>query len=232
MQDYSVDDILKEVRVVLDQNMDGKALASLGDSDTLTLDEIIRNTMTDAATTIEELAPLDMLDDGVDALKEDSDYSVTWQKQKNGSDIFDGSVRLPDNFMRIVSFKMSDWNYSVHEAVPMESPLYIRLQSQFSGIGGTPIKPYVAIDNAQGKLEFYSSKHVQDGKSASVQVFKYLPLPSIKGDKISLCPKLHRAIVYANASLSAAVYSSTEQMQILMSMAHRFAHILTNEKQN
>lgn len=82
METCNIDDLVKEVRVALDQNMDSKALSMLGDTDTLTLDEIIRSTMVDAATAIEEGAPLEMLEGCDDAVKEEKTTSYHGERRR------------------------------------------------------------------------------------------------------------------------------------------------------
>lgn len=226
METCNIDDLVKEVRVALDQNMDGKALSMLGDTDTLTLDEIIRSTMVDAATAIEEGAPLEMLEGCDDAVKEGEDYIVSWGKEKKGSDIQAGSVALPSDFLRLVSFKMNDWDCAVSMPTAQETPAYERLQDQYSGIGATPRHPAIAIDVPNNVLEFYCS-----AKTAKVASFKYVQKPVAKEGKITICPKLRRAIVYANAAMSAAVFSSVDQMQVMTALAYRHAHIQPSEKQ-
>lgn len=225
METCNIDDLVKQVRIVLDQNMDGKALSMLGDTDTLTLDEIIRSTMVDAATAIEEAAPLEMLEGSNNAVVKDADYSILWGKQREGSAIKSGEVSLPSDFLRLVSFKMNDWSYAVSTPTSRETPAYELLQNRYSGIGATPRNPAVALDIPNGVLEFYCS-----AETAKVATFKYIPKPVVKDGEITICPKLKRAIVYANAAMSAAVFSSVEQMQVMMSLAYRLAHIQPPEK--
>lgn len=226
METCNIDDMVKAVRVALDQNMDGKALSVLGDSDTLTLDEIIRSTMIDAVATIEEIAPLEMLEGCEEAVKTGEEYAIAWGSTKTGSAIKEGSVSLPNDFYRFVSFKMSDWDRAVFIPIMQETPEYERLKNQYSGIGGTPKNPAVAIDVPNGILEFFCS-----GETAKVTSFKFIPKPAIKDGHISICPKLKRAIIYANAALAATVFSSVDQMQLLMSTAYRLAHVQPTEKQ-
>lgn len=40
---YQIDDIIRDVRIAIDQNASSASLISEGDSDTLTLDEIIKS---------------------------------------------------------------------------------------------------------------------------------------------------------------------------------------------
>ena len=51
--DYSVDTLIREVKVAIDENTDSGALTSLGDVDTLMLDDIIKSKVADAARLVE-----------------------------------------------------------------------------------------------------------------------------------------------------------------------------------
>ena len=49
---YKVEDFIREVRIALDRNMSSDALAALGDTDTLALDDIIRSKVMDSVRTV------------------------------------------------------------------------------------------------------------------------------------------------------------------------------------
>ena len=54
---YSVDSLQRDVRIALDKNATSEALTSLGDIDTLTIDDIIRSKLVAAARIVETIAP-------------------------------------------------------------------------------------------------------------------------------------------------------------------------------
>ena len=98
------------VRVAIDMNRRDASLLDEGDAETLSLDDIIMAKLADAVRMVETEAPAFMLEGGHDFA------------DCNGDNVFmndDGSgfVVLPDDFMRLVSFRMSDWKRTVFEAI-------------------------------------------------------------------------------------------------------------------
>lgn len=158
-----------DVRVAIDMNRGDEPLFVEGDTDTLTLDEIIMAKLADAVRLVEMEAPATMLESGHDF----------------GDNIFIGEdgkgfVILPEDFMRLISFRMSDWKRTVFEAISETDPQYALQSSKWEGICGNPEKPVCAIvRRSEGKvLEFYSSR---DNRAIVTQA-TYVPTPRIDGD--------------------------------------------------
>lgn len=184
---YKVADIIRDIRVVLDENMVSSPLSGISDSGTLCLDEIIRSKIADAARIVEISAPSHLLDRG-----EAFSTSIHWSSQVGfGS----GSTHLPDDFMRLISFQMSDWSHAVTVAISETDPEYALQSSRYPGVRGCPQRPVVAIIHQPIGLvlEFYSC---MSGDRAHVKRARYLPLPRIIDDEIRLCEKLYRSIIY------------------------------------
>jgi len=196
MKKYSLDELKRRVRIALDQNMVNSQLAQLGDIDTLSLDDIIAEELPVAARIVENSAPAHLLDGG-----KDFSGSCGWHGAVGyGS----GFIALPKDFMRLVSFKMSDWSFAVSEAISEDSPLYEVQHSRYPGIRGNPQRPVVAIvTQPVGQvLEFFSCTA---GKNVYVKRARYIPFPRVDGAKMELCEKLMDAVVYqtaANVALS------------------------------
>ena len=134
---YSVDDLTKDIRIVLDQNTTSEQLFETSDIDTLSLEEIIGSRLEDAARIVEKEAPLFLLDGG-----EPFAQSISWDSRPGyGS----GRTQLPDDFLRLISFQMSDWERPVSEAISDLDPSYAMQHSRYPGIRGNPQKPVVAI---------------------------------------------------------------------------------------
>ncbi|MEG2599576.1 MAG: hypothetical protein RSA66_08890, partial [Muribaculaceae bacterium] len=64
MKVYTLDDIAKDVRVALDQNMVSAALTEIGDVDTLSHDDIIKSKIVESVKRIHSEAPPYLLDGG------------------------------------------------------------------------------------------------------------------------------------------------------------------------
>ena len=163
---YQIQDIERDVRIALDENDVSTQLVQMGDVDTLALNDIIRSKIVEAVRRVELAAPAHLLEEG-----HDFSSGIYW----NG----DGSgwVLLPDDFMRLIAFRMSDWERTVYEAISVDDPLYAKQSSRYKGIRGNVQKPVCAIVNrAEGKaLEFYACKD----NTAMIVRAGYLPYPSI-----------------------------------------------------
>ena len=183
-------DMARAVRVAIDMNRGDETLLMEGDSDTLTLDETIHAKLADAVRMVEMEAPAIMLESGHDFGGEGVFIG------KDGK----GFVVLPDDFMRLVAFRMSDWHRTVHDAIDENSPEYAMQSSRWKGICGNPEKPVCAIvRRPEGKvLEFYSSRD----DTASVTQASYVPRPRIDAvGGIDVAEDCYRAAVYRAAAL-------------------------------
>lgn len=217
--EYNVSDIIQEAKVALDENVDSSKLTGLGDVDTLTLNEIINSKVVAAATVIESKAPFYLLDSG-EAFGE----SVGWHGQPGyGS----GYIQLPDDFLRLVTFQMSDWDYAVNVPITETDPVYQMQRSRFAGVRGNPQKPVVAITTQPIGLvlEFYSC---YSGENAFVKRARYIPIPRVRNGKIELCEKLKPAIVYYTAYLSALSLGEGDAAAAMLATARELAEISTD----
>lgn len=165
-----IENIKRDIRIALDQNMVSTQLISTADIDTLTLDDIIESKIEDAARLVMRDAPLHLLDGGK-AFGE----SISWFSREG---IGGGYIRLPSDFLRLVSFQMSDWSYPVNIAITEDHPLYPLQSSRYAGIKGNPQRPVVALSSQPIGLvlEFYSCSA---GEGVYVKRATYLPIPKI-----------------------------------------------------
>lgn len=194
---YQIQDIERDVRIALDENDVSTQLVQMGDVDTLALNDIIRSKIVEAVHRVELAAPAHLLEEG-----HDFSSGIYW----NG----DGSgwVLLPDDFMRLIAFRMSDWERTVYEAISVDDPLYAKQSSRYKGIRGNVQKPVCAIVNrAEGKaLEFYACKD----NTAMIVRAGYLPYPSIDAnDGIDISQRCYEAVIYTIAALVAATYGDS-----------------------
>lgn len=203
------EEMAKAVRVAIDMNKGDEPLFVEGDTDTLSLDEIIMAKLADAVRLVEMEAPATMLESGHDF----------------GDNIFIGEdgkgfVILPEDFMRLISFRMSDWRRTVFEAISENDSQYALQSSKWKGICGNPEKPVCAIvRRSEGKvLEFYSC----NDNTAFVTQATYVPIPKIDIDGgIDVAEDCYRAAVYRAASLALASVGdqlSTTMLEISKSL--------------
>ena len=180
----------KDVRIAVDMNHDSTPLLVEDDIETVSFNDIIYAKLTDAVRMVELEAPLHLLEQG-----HQFGENIVWGDEGKGWLI------LPDDFMRLVVFKMSDWHHSVSEAITQDDPKYSRQWSKWKGICGNPEKPVVAIVNrAEGNvLEFFSC----NDDTATVEQAVYIPLPRIDLDGgIDVSEKCYKAAVYRAGALA------------------------------
>jgi hypothetical protein len=192
---YEVGGIIKDVRVALDENDVLTALIA-SDSNSLTLDEIIAQKLLHAIRDISLTAPAVMLSDAPPM----ATGAITWGERTCGS------ITLPNDFLRLVAFRMSDWQRVVTSPIYESDADYSMQRSKYTGVHGNTIKPVVAIVEAGNwrKLEFYSC----DSDTATVAVAKYIPTPVVINSHIAICREIYNAVIYYTAGLSAAAVGS------------------------
>lgn len=186
---YKTDDVARDVRVCIDQNVTSDRLWATGDVDTLALDEIVRSKILEAVVKVHSAAPVHLLEPG-----RSFGDAVYWGDQESGW------VLLPQDFMRLIVFEMSDWERAVFIPMSAVDPGYALQRQRVKALRGTAQKPVCVITvRPEGRaLEFYSCK----SRDAYVRRAQYLPYPRIDRDKgIDICERCYTAVVYAAASL-------------------------------
>ncbi|MBD5351896.1 MAG: hypothetical protein HDR86_03610 [Bacteroides sp.] len=208
---YKILNIAQDVRIAIDENKTSEQLIADEDIDTLSLDEIIRSKIVEAVRRVLTIAPLHLLDGGVPF-----GDAVYWRDKGSGW------ILLPDDFMRLMIFKMSDWERPVYEAISADDPRYGLQFSRYKGIRGTPQKPIVAIvSRAEGRaLELFSCKD----NTATVEQAIYFPLP--KEDEhggIAIPERCYESVVYEAASLVAYAMEQRDQGVLLSDLGKQLS---------
>lgn len=197
---YQVSAILRDVRIAMDENAVSTPLLEAG-MDTLTINEVIRSKIVEAVRRVETVAPAYLLEEGHDFAD-----AVYWETGGVGR------VLLPDDFMRLVSFRMSDWERTVYSAISADDPQYAVQSSRYKGLRGNPQKPVCAIVNRpEGKaLEFYSCRD----SDAEIERATYIPYPEIDANGgIDISERCYAAVVYVAASLTLSTYGEIEKAE-------------------
>ena len=209
---YSVQDVIRDVRKTLDENEVNTFF--IDDVYTISMDAIIEQKILDAVRSVTEAAPSRLLDGGVDFAS-----MINWESGAKGKGM--GYTFLPDDYMRLIIFQMSDWRRPVITPIEDTDPLYFLQKSKFAGIRGGIDKPVCATTTyPTGKvMEFYSCV---GGESVTVKVAKYLPYPFIKDDSIDICANIYTPIIYYTAGLVCMTYKEKDQGELLFSIAKDF----------
>lgn len=210
MKRVSVDELVKEVRVTLDENQAESAYLE-SSTDNMELDEIIRAKLSDAARAIVEMCPSSLLN--ADALTLQSDEQVT---NTDGS----GYIVLPDDFLRLVSFKLASWNRTVTSAAEEGSSTDLMQRNVFTR--GTPLKPVCVFGHrADGKriMEYF----IAGDDNHEVERALYVPLPSVvtatDGDTLDIPHLLHMAVVNYCAGLVEISRGNQEMGDLFLKLA-------------
>lgn len=204
---YKLTEIARDVRIAIDQNMTSEQLLATDDIETLSLEDIIRSKIVEAVRRVETAAPVHFLEEG-----HDFGDAVYW------GDLESGWVLLPDDFMRLIAFRMSDWERTVYAAISVDDPLYAKQSSRYKGIRGNVQKPVCAVVNrAEGKaLEFYSC----NSEDAFVSRASYLPYPHIdEDDGIDISERCYTAVIYTVAALVLTTYGEADKASALTELA-------------
>lgn len=204
---YTIAEIAREVRVAIDQNMTSDRLWATEDIETLALEDIIRSKIEEAARRVISKAPVHMIDSGIAI-----DGTVTYRKSTQS-----GWIHLSDNFMRLIIFKMSNWERPVYKAISADDPRYIRQFSRQPGIRGNAQKPVVAITRrAEGlALEFFPFTI-----GAGIEQSLYFPYPRIDDlGGINIPEHCHESVIYQTAALVANTFGDSDKAAVLTSLS-------------
>lgn len=207
---YQLGDIIKDIRICLDQNMKSESLMEIGDIDTLALDEIIKSKILEAVQRVHMEAPNYLLESG-----HNFGDAVYW------GDLESGWVLLPEDFMRLVVFEMDDWETAVYQAISTDDPIYEKQHSRFKALRGTSQRPVCAIAiRPEGRvLEFYSCK----SKDAQVSRAVYIPYPKIdEYNGVDISERCYKAVVYTAAGLTLMTCGEVEKGNTVSEMAQTF----------
>lgn len=217
MSKYLASDIIREVRIAIDQNMSSAPMAMLADVDTLSLEDIISSHVPTAARLVEQDAPIHMIGAG-----EPFAASIGWEGSVG---VGSGRILLPDDFLRLVTFKMSDWSYAVNTAIEETDALYVQQGSRYGGIRGNPQRPVVAVlHEAKGlMLQFWSCSA---GADVKVTRARYIPIPKVGSDgMIAISDKLRAAVVYKAAYLTALSTTNADLATAMNTMCNELMQL-------
>lgn len=215
MEQATVDGLVKEVRITLDENQTESAYLE-SSTDNMELDEIIRAKLIDAARSIIETAPVDMLE-----ASELPAGTEVFHTNEDGS----GYVELPDDFLRLVRFKLKSWKRAVVYAEEEGSEGDEIQRNEFTK--GTYIKPACVFSHdSEGNriLEYFTAGKGSSGEyDHTVETALYVPYPSIDSSggsgTIGIPHLLRASIVNYCAGLTEVTRGNNQQADVFFKIA-------------
>lgn len=206
--------IIADVKTAIDENT--KILSISGetfDTDTLEMEDIIKSKIVDAVNSVRNIAPLSMLD--LTRKVSGTDWNISWIDE----DKCIGEIPLPDDYLKLVMFKMSDWQHAVTTPIPPNNPLYHQQFSEWKGVRGNPSRPNISIasDMTTGKavIQFFSC----DDTSATAELTYIKRFEAPAGTSYDIDNPIYRAVVLKIAALVAATYQSGDLMNLLNTLS-------------
>jgi hypothetical protein len=201
--------ILRDVRIAMELNPKTTPLTDVGDVGTLALNDIITSKILDGIIAVESVAPIRLLDS--------SDVNISdpvFYKDLP----YSGYVILPENVMRLISFKMSDWLRPVTQAINETDDLYLAQRADVKGVRGNYQKPVCAIvqSNYGPILEFYSCK--SEDATVATKVFRAYPTIDSDGG-VDISAKCYQAVIYYIAGLVFSTYNDTERANTMYQLS-------------
>lgn len=229
---YQLSNIKRDVRVCMDENITSTALLDVSDEETLALDDLIVSKVLEAVDRVHMAAPYYLLEQGhninVDIEDEDdsdadgdTDEVVSYAPGIHWAPLECGWILLPDDFLRLVVFQMSDWERPVYEVITPDSPEYKKQRSRVKALRGTSQRPVCAlVVRPEGKaLEFYSCK----SNEATVNKAVYIPHAEIdEYGGVDISERCYAAVVYTVAGLALTSMNETERANIMMEKANNY----------
>lgn len=221
MKNYSVTELIGEVKVCMDRNAQDTRLVDVGDVDTLQQKDIIRSKLVDAATLVESNAPLSMLSgkgwgtgvlSGLECVKVDNSYVYR--------------IKLPSDTLRLIRIKLKSWSRAARIVDENDEEALFQT-SHIRGVMGDPERPVAVVQQgADGELEVMLYSSEVGGSTEKdydpIETGTYLPLPKIENEgqeTIALPEKLKSAVVYMTGYLACMTLGDTETASALLSVA-------------
>ena len=222
---YPVDDIVRQVKILLDQNQEEHPII-VEEDNTLELKDIILQKILHAARHLLETSDVSLIDYG----KSDTTISPVEISEIGWGELSAWKFAVPDDYLRLLTLRMSDWRRSVHTAIPFESAEYSQLQSSSIGITGNPERPFVAecqrIGTRNNAVAEWRELEVYTSATGEVVDFRYCPIPVYEENEtdhslyLNFPEKLYRLLLYQTGSLVAATYKDAALSQLLMNMIY------------
>lgn len=190
MKQYTIQQIMDEVRIKYDEISSNES-DMIGTTDDSDMDTIIKSCISEAYRFITVNADLSMLEG---KQLEEADLSI--------DDDLVGHIRLPEDFLRGITFRLSSWNSSASDIITEDTPEY-RMQSDPYACGTWQHPVAALVHTASGReLELYKARTKED----TLKSFVYIPNWEQSEESINIPNQLSEAFIYYVAALTATTF--------------------------
>lgn len=191
MKKFTLDQIVGKVREKLDEIAENESEMIGTEEDNANLNTVIKSCVPEAYRFISLNAHPNML--------EGKQY--TSETLSVGSDLV-GRIGLPDDFLRLISVRLSSWVSSCSAMITEDSPEY-RMQSN-KWVSGNKFRPVAALVHTQSgrQLELYKASSSTD----SLKSFIYIPSLSNSATEVELSDQTSDAFIYYVAGLTLTTF--------------------------
>lgn len=188
-----VEELIKKVRITMDENSSSSRLTEIKDIDSLQLDDLIRESIVAGVKYVHSNADVTELTDDV---TEDASTSSV-EEEMVGSEKYIQYIQCPSNFHVLSSIKMSRWKKPVRILSSLNNVNEDMELCPYYGIGSDQESPAVYLTERNGNRVFMACSCEESG--SVLESFRYLPLPSIKEGNIQIIKGREDDCAYAIA---------------------------------
>lgn len=221
MSSKAISTIITDVKVLLDQNEASTPLSTLGDTDQLQTDDIIKSVILRSLRIMYDQAPTWMLSENIIKTKNSlSPLYTSSTANTKGAMLPLHTLTTP--MYRPLSLFIEGWQFPVTEFLDRDDVRYSLQKSEFAGIRGTSEQPMVFICNdptEDGRmiLEIYPKPDFS--KKAYLT---YLPQPTIwAGNNVSIPDVIYDSFLYTAAGLYYATLGNADASALMDAQARR-----------
>lgn len=186
--------VIADVRMAMNENIRAEPLLAMPDLRADGLDRLVIFHAPGAVDALVAEAPAAMLDAPVAFADQGSYYSAEGRR---------GLLRLPDDFLRLHSFRLRGWRCAATGLAPHDSPRcqLARMAATLDGgeviVDGSAPLATVAQLRGESYLEFFGEN--DDGKAPVVEAFCYLRAKFDRNGAIEVAPALYDRFVMSVA---------------------------------
>ena len=208
-------EIIKDVRIVLDQNEDSSVLVEdIGDIDQTQTDDIVEECLKFAIDRIFAIAPLWTISDSVNVTNKTCRNRLHNTNAKYGK-----FVEINNDFLRIVSVMATDWEQPIYEIHDPSEPIYRKMKSNFAGLRGNINRPYVFLNTDPSETSSSAGKilEIYDTDDKDVYI-SYIPKIELS-DSMAIPSLIYQSIIYMTASLYYRTLGQSSMSELMATTA-------------